>query len=151
MPRIASTRRSSAARKVARQTRGTLRKRRRFLRSKYSLPAEFCVPDYSGPAPLRLAATAAKRAGVTGRVRFERGDLFEADLRPASVVTLYLFESLNRRLLPKLLAELRAGSRIVSHKFTFAGDWQPEKTVMVGDSAIFLWTVPAGGARPAAG
>ena len=63
-------------------------------------------------------------------------------------MTLYLFESLNRRLLPKLLAELRPGSRIVSHKFTFGSDWRPEKTVMSGDSAVFLWTVPEAGSAP---
>jgi len=94
------------------------------------------------PAPLRFAAAAAQRAGVTGRVRFVRGDLFEADVREATVVTLYLFESMNRRLLPKLRRELSPGARVVSHKFTFGEDWPPEKTVRAGDSTLYLWTMP---------
>jgi SAM-dependent methyltransferase len=94
------------------------------------------------PAPLRFAAIGAKRAGVSGRVRFVRGDLFEADVREATVVALYLFENVNRRLLPKLLRELSPGARIVSHKFTFGDDWLPEKTAQAGDSTVYLWTVP---------
>lgn len=94
------------------------------------------------PAPLRFAAAGAERAGVADRVRFVRGDLFEADLREATVVTLYLFESLNRRLLPKLLRELAPGARMVSHKFTFGDAWPPEKTLRAGDETVYLWTVP---------
>jgi len=94
------------------------------------------------PAPLRMALYNARRAGVEDRVRFERGDLFEADIREATVVTLFLFESLNRRLLPKLLRELRPGTRIVAHRYDFGDAWAPEKTVQAGASTLYLWTVP---------
>ena len=94
------------------------------------------------PAPLRFAAAGAKRAGVAGRVRFVRGNMFDADLRPATVVTLYLSESVNRRLLPKLLGELAPGTRIVSHKFSFGDAWPPEKTVTVEGESIYFWSVP---------
>jgi cyclopropane fatty-acyl-phospholipid synthase-like methyltransferase len=93
------------------------------------------------PAPLIRARRDARRAGVADRVRFERGDLFQADLRPATVVTLYLFESLNRRLAPKLRAELRPGARIVSHKFGMGSDWPPDRVLSVGDSTVYLWTL----------
>jgi len=95
------------------------------------------------PAPLRMAVYRARRAGVEDRVRFVRGDLFEADIGDATVVTLFLFESLNRRLLPKLKKELRPGTRIVAHRYGFGDDWLPEKTVQVGASTLYLWTVPA--------
>lgn len=94
------------------------------------------------PLPLIQARANARRAGVTERVTFKRGDFFEADLRPATVVTLYLFTEVNRRLLPKLRSELAPGSRIVSHKFDMGEAWTPEQTVRVGDSVIHLWTVP---------
>ena len=94
------------------------------------------------PAPLRFAVAGAKRAGVAARVRFVRGNMFEADLRPATVVTLYLSESVNRRLLPKLLRELAPGTRIVSHKFTFGDAWPPERTVGVEGESIYFWSVP---------
>ena len=95
------------------------------------------------PAPLRMAVYNARRAGVEERVRFVRGDLFEADIGDATVVTLFLFESLNRRLLPKLKRELKPGTRIVAHRYGFGEDWPPEKTVQAGASTLYLWTVPA--------
>src|SRR5262249_40940130 len=95
------------------------------------------------PAPLHLAAYNARRAGVEDRVRFVRGDIFDAEVGEATVVTLFLFESLNRRLLPKLLKELKPGTRIVAHRYGFGPDWPPEKTVQAGDSTLYLWTVPA--------
>ena len=94
------------------------------------------------PAPLRMALYRARRAGVEDRVRFVRGDLFETDVGEATVVTLFLFETLNRRLLPKLLRELEPGTRIVSHRYGFGDDWLPEKTVQAGASTLYLWTVP---------
>ena len=83
-------------------------------------------------------------AGVTDRVRFVERDLFEVDIREATVVTLYLFPKLMQRLLPKLLRELRPGTRIVAHDFALPG-WPPEKTVDVQLDRIrrvYLWTVP---------
>jgi len=94
------------------------------------------------PAPLRMAAYNACRAGVTGRVRFVREDIFKADIREATVVTLFLFEDINRRLLPKLRSDLKPGTRIVAHRYGFGDAWPPEKTVQAGGSTLFLWTVP---------
>jgi cyclopropane fatty-acyl-phospholipid synthase-like methyltransferase len=95
------------------------------------------------PAPLIRARHDANRAGVADRVHFERGDLFRTDLRPATVVTLYLFESLNRRLMPKLRSELRPGARVVSHKFGMGTEWPPDSVLSVGDSTIYIWTISA--------
>jgi len=95
------------------------------------------------PEPLRMAAYNARRAGVEARVRFIREDLFDADIGDATVVTLFLFESLNRRLLPKLRKDLKPGTRIVAHRYGFGEDWPPEKTVQAGASTLHLWTVPA--------
>jgi len=94
------------------------------------------------PAPLRMAAYNACRAGVARRVRFEREDIFKADIREATVVTLFLFEDVNRRLLPKLESELAPGTRIVAYRYGFGDAWAPEKTIEVGGRPIFLWTVP---------
>jgi hypothetical protein len=94
------------------------------------------------PVRIREANANAEAAGVTGLVTFKLEDLFETDFSDATVVTLYLLDSLNERLRPRLLAELAPGTRIVSHAFRM-GDWEPERTVEVGDSTIFLWTVPA--------
>jgi hypothetical protein len=84
--------------------------------------------------------------GLSDRVSFEQGDLFQADLRPATVVTLYLGNELNRRLRSKLLNELRPGSRVVSHGFDM-GDWVPTQTMEVSSSqgthTLYLWVMPA--------
>ena len=95
------------------------------------------------PYTLYFARTNARRAGVEARVRFVRGDFFRADLRDATVVTLYLSPEVNRRLLPKLLDELAPGSRIVSHKFDMGDAWKPDRSVRSGDATIHLWIVPA--------
>lgn len=95
------------------------------------------------PAPLRMAVYNAKKAGVEDRVRFVRGDLFDADIGDATVVTLFLFESLNRQLLPKLLKDLKPGTRIVAHRYGFGDAWPPQKTVQAGASTLYFWTVPA--------
>jgi len=75
-----------------------------------------------------LARAAAAKAGVAGRVRFSQGDLFDADLRGASVVTLYLLPRLLERLVPKLRAELAPGTRIVSHDFPLEA-WPADRTL----------------------
>lgn len=84
----------------------------------------------------------AERAKVTDRVRFIRGDLFDADLSQADAVTLYLLPSVNLRLRPKLLEELRPGTPVVSHDFDM-GDWEPDDKVEVGHDDLFLWIIPA--------
>lgn len=86
------------------------------------------------------AKVAARQAGVAGRVRFERGDLFEIDYRDATVVMLYLSERLNLQLWPKLKAQLKPGSRIVSHRFKM-GDIKPDRTINIDNRDIYLWRV----------
>jgi cyclopropane fatty-acyl-phospholipid synthase-like methyltransferase len=83
----------------------------------------------------------ARIAGVTANVQFLLGDLFTADSREATVVTLYLLDVLNERLRPKLLRELLPGTRIVSHAFRM-GDWEPEQSAQVDGHMIYVWTVP---------
>jgi SAM-dependent methyltransferase len=94
--------------------------------------------------PLRIqeAAAAARIAGVESRVRFRRQDLFRTPIFDADVVTLYLLPEINVRLRPRLLTELRPGSRIVSHAFDM-GDWRAEAEERVDGRRIFLWIVPA--------
>jgi SAM-dependent methyltransferase len=98
------------------------------------------------PYPLQLGRYYARRAGVAERVRFVRQDLFQTDLRQHNVVMLYLSVALNRRLLPKLRAELPRGARIVSHKFDMGGDWLPARTLQVDGVPIYLWIAPGPGA-----
>jgi SAM-dependent methyltransferase len=84
-------------------------------------------------------------AGVADLVRFRNEDMFRIDISEANIVTLYLSDKLNVLLRPKLLRELRPGSRILSHDFRM-GDWKPEQTVRVPWGklyrTIYLWTVP---------
>jgi len=88
----------------------------------------------------------ALKAGVAERARFLWQDLFETDLRGVTVVTLYLRADVNLKLRPKLLRELRPGTRVVSHDFGMA-DWEPDRTVRVRgpdrEHRVLLWTVPA--------
>jgi len=100
------------------------------------------------PRRIQEANENAKKAGVERLVRFEENDLFKANIREASVVTLFLLTSVNAKLRPKLLQELRPGTRVVSNTFDM-GDWKPEKEFMVdtGDDGYFsrklyLWTIP---------
>jgi SAM-dependent methyltransferase len=83
----------------------------------------------------------ARESGVEQRVKFRQADVFEADFREASVVTLFLFPEMNRRLRPRLRAELAPGTRIVSHRFDL-GDWPPDRRAEIDGHAIFLWIVP---------
>lgn len=94
--------------------------------------------------PLRIAEAhaAARIAGVEARAGFRRQDLFRTPIYQASVVTLYLMPEINLRLRPRLLTELRAGARIVSHAFHM-GDWRPEAEETHDGRHIFLWIVPA--------
>jgi SAM-dependent methyltransferase len=94
------------------------------------------------PTPLRMAVSNARSAGVQDRVRLVRGDLFEADIHEATVVTLFLLEPVNRRLLPKLRKELKPGTRIVAYRYNFGDAWPPQKTVQLEEGTIFFWTVP---------
>lgn len=92
------------------------------------------------PQRIREANQAAEAAGVTDKVEFIEGDLFEADLGDATVITLYLLPGLNLRLRPTLL-ELEPGTRIVSHNYHM-GDWEPDRHTRVGNAEVYFWTVP---------
>jgi predicted RNA methylase len=98
------------------------------------------------PKLVTEAEEKARQANVAGLVRFRNEDMFHIDIREATVVTLYLSEKLNVLLRPKLLRELRPGSRIISHDFRM-GDWKPEQTVRVPWGklyrTVYVWTVPA--------
>lgn len=100
------------------------------------------------PQRIREANENAKKAGVERLVRFEENDLFKANIREASVVTLFLLSSVNARLRPKLLRELRPGTRVVSNTFEM-GDWKPDKEFTVDNPdegyfsrKLYLWTIP---------
>ena len=84
-------------------------------------------------------------AKVSDRVRFVQQDLFQTDLTPATVVTLYITRELNLRLRPQLLRDLRPGARVVSHRFDM-GDWVPDRHVRIQGEGVsydvYLWVVP---------
>jgi len=94
----------------------------------------------------------AVRARVADRVSFVEGDVLQADISKATVVTLYLLPSLIDKLQPRFIYELKPGTRIVSHSFPMAG-WRPDRTETIhvsaphpgqGDeSTLYLWIVPA--------
>jgi SAM-dependent methyltransferase len=110
----------------------------------------------NAPSLIRESNENARKAGVTDRVKFIEQDLFETDIREATVVALYLLPELNLKLRPKLLRDLRPGSRIVTHEFDM-GDWKPDRTgkapkvklyyhpaiPYVKDTYFYYWIVPA--------
>lgn len=93
------------------------------------------------PVRIQEADALARREGVEERVTFMLGDLFQADIREATVVMLYLQPGPNLRLRPRLLAELRPGTRVVSHSYDM-GDWTPDAVTRVAGRRIYLWTIP---------
>jgi len=100
------------------------------------------------PDRIREAKENARKAGVEALVRFEENDLFKADIHEATVVTLFLLNTVDLQLRPKLLAELKPGTRIVSNTFKM-GDWAPDRHVEVQTTEkyfskdLYLWIVPA--------
>ncbi|HET8538840.1 MAG TPA: methyltransferase domain-containing protein [Anaeromyxobacter sp.] len=101
------------------------------------------------PALVREARANARAAGVEDRVRIVEGDLYETDLREATVVTLFLQREVNLKLRPRLLSQLRPGARVVSHWHDM-GDWPPDRVVSItaparrGDDEerdVYLWTI----------
>jgi protein-L-isoaspartate O-methyltransferase len=94
------------------------------------------------PSLVKKATENAAAAGVSDRVRFVTQNLFSSDIGEATVVTLYLLQSINERLRPKLVRELKPGARIVSHVFNMGPEWPPEKTLAVERSPVFLWRIP---------
>jgi precorrin-6B methylase 2 len=93
------------------------------------------------PERIKESDENARAAGVADRVKFIEQDLFKADIREATVVTLYLLPDVNLRLRPKLWAELRPGTRVVSNAFDM-GDWKYERVAFVGENPIYFWTIP---------
>lgn len=94
------------------------------------------------PERIREAHANARRKGVAKLVTFRQQDLFTADFREATVVTLYLLPDLNLKLRPQLLQQLRLGTRVVSHQFDM-GDWKPDKTLESNGRTVYFWVIPA--------
>jgi len=92
-------------------------------------------------ALVQEARQKADSAGVADRVAFRQGDLFEADISEATVVTLYLLPSINLRVRAKLFEELAPGTRVVSHDFAM-GEWQHDERVEVDGATVYLWAIP---------
>lgn len=94
------------------------------------------------PERIEEARQNARATGVDDRVEFIRGDLFEMDFSEATVLTMYLLESINQHLRPIILEQLRPGTRVVSHVFGM-GNWKPDTTIQARGLQAFLWIVPA--------
>ena len=92
------------------------------------------------PQRIKEANENLAKSNVGDKVRFMNADLFETDLSPATVITLYLLPSLNQKLIPKL-KQLKPGTRIVSHSFDMGAEWPPEKTEDVKGRVIYYWTL----------
>jgi len=104
------------------------------------------------PRLVEASNAAARKAGVAERAHFLARDLFDTDIREASVLTMYLLPEVNLQLRPRLLAQLKPGTRVVSHDWDM-GEWRPDaKAVLEGlakpvmpvrSSTVYLWIVPA--------
>ena len=94
------------------------------------------------PRMAEVARANVRRAGVERLVEIRQGDALEADIREASVVTLFLFRELNLKLRPRLQSQLRPGARVVSHRFDM-GDWAPDAQMTVNGNPLYLWKIPA--------
>ena len=92
------------------------------------------------PQLIRQSRESAREQGVASLVEFRNQDLFEADIREATVVMLYLWPSVNLKLRPKLWKELRTGARVVSNSHDM-GDWKPDKTIKADGHFIYLWNI----------
>ncbi len=94
------------------------------------------------PQRIKEANENKAKAGLGDNVTFREQNIFETDLREASVVSMYLLTSINIRMRPKLLAELKPGTRIVTHAFNM-GEWKAEHEESVGGYQVYLFIVPA--------
>lgn len=101
------------------------------------------------PQRVREARQNAREAGVENKVQFINGDLFKTDLSNASVVTLYLLNSVNRDLRPQLWKQLKVGTRVVSHAFDMGDEWPPERVEQVDGRTIYYWTISEANKRAA--
>lgn len=95
------------------------------------------------PQRIKEATENVRAAGVADRVTLIRGDIFDPaiEIGEATVVTLYLLQSLNQKLMPRLKADLRPGTRIVSHAFTMGDSWPPDQSESADGTRIHLWRV----------
>lgn len=93
------------------------------------------------PDRIKEAREHARQSKVEDKVEFREQDMFQADISDATVVALYLLPRINLKLRPKLLAELKPGTRIVSHTFDM-GDWKPKRKVHSNQRPIYLWVIP---------
>ena len=93
------------------------------------------------PELIKAANKNARKAGVEDRVQFVQADLFKTDFSDATVVTLYLSNSINRRIASILQRQLKPGARIVSHRFDMGEDWKPEADVRLEGTHVYLWTI----------
>jgi precorrin-6B methylase 2 len=93
------------------------------------------------PTRIAEANENAQKAGVTDRVTFVLGNLFEQKIGEANVLTMYLLQSVNLQLRPRILAELRPGSCVVSHAFSM-NEWEPDQHVNLNGRNLYLWIVP---------
>jgi SAM-dependent methyltransferase len=84
----------------------------------------------------------ARKAGVQDKVRFQRQNLFDTRLGDATVLTMYLLTKVNLDLRPRILEELKPGTRVVSHAFDM-GNWKPDVRSEIGHRQVFMWIVPA--------
>jgi len=87
------------------------------------------------------AQAEAQWEGVEDRASFITANLFDLDLKPATVVMLYLSVEINLRLRPRLLSQLPPGARIVSNRFDMGGVWMPDRTIQAGDTPVHLWRI----------
>jgi predicted O-methyltransferase YrrM len=94
------------------------------------------------PERVKEARQNAQTAGVADRVEFRQQNLFETPIREATVLTMYLMPDVNLKLRPRVLSELRPGTRVVSHDFDMK-DWKPDQRTSVGRSKVYMWIVPA--------
>lgn len=90
---------------------------------------------------VKLARQNAVKAGVADRVEFRLEDLFKTDVRPATVVALFLLPEMMEKLAITLRRDLRKGARVVAHEFGMGGDWPPDRIEMVGTATVRLWVV----------
>jgi ribosomal protein L11 methylase PrmA len=104
------------------------------------------------PARIRESRQNAAASGVSERIEFRTEDLFEAEIKGASVVTLFLWPEVNLKLRPKLERELSPGTRVISYMHDM-GDWQPDQTAEVvaasgRHTAIYLFHIKPSSGPP---
>lgn len=93
------------------------------------------------PVRITEARLNAKKAKVEKLVKFRQANLFDIDVSPATVVTLYLLPNINEKLRPRLWRQLKPGTRVVSHAFDMGAEWPPERTAQVEGRTIYFWTI----------